>query len=263
MFGGKGKAVYLAASSIELFVLASDILDDLQDQDAPQQPWSRAPLPVALHLAASFMTLSQQAIAACGEEPAIVLRTMEMMNRQLLTAANGQMADILDAVIDEESYFDVVKKKSAALLVLACMTGVMLSGRSWHAGVAEYALELGIAAQIENDRRDLLRWDEKSDFLQRKKTALTLYLLEDLGEKDRWVADYYEGRLPASSIEGRENDFSELCERSGAMLYGAALFNLHFNRFMELLAGVPEAARRSDDILRLVAGRTNQVETPQ
>lgn len=54
MFGGEGAAVYRAAAAVEFLILATDIFDDLQDQDAPKQAWSEAPLPIALHLAAAF-----------------------------------------------------------------------------------------------------------------------------------------------------------------------------------------------------------------
>ncbi|GGG82297.1 polyprenyl synthetase family protein [Paenibacillus radicis (ex Gao et al. 2016)] len=263
LFGGTSEAVYRAGASVELFILASDILDDLQDQDAPHQPWSQAPLPIALHLASVFMTLSQQAMTECGLEAVTVLRVIDMMNKQLLVAANGQMADLANLATDEASYLDIVRSKSAALLVLACMTGVMLTGREWHAGVAEYAEQLGIAAQIENDRRDLLRWDEKNDFLQRKKTLLTLFLLEDLGDEDRWVAEYYAGRLGEAEALGMEAEFEQLCERSGTLLYGSAMFSLYFNRFQELLGGIPETSGKIEEIMAIVSGKIANTGIPQ
>ncbi|MFF2093775.1 polyprenyl synthetase family protein [Paenibacillus sp. NPDC058174] len=264
LFGGTSpEAACRAGASVELFILASDILDDLQDQDAPHQPWSQAPLPIALHLATVLMTLSQQAMTECGLDSGTVLPVIDMMNKQLLIAANGQMADLGNLAADEASYIDIVRNKSAALLVLACMTGVMLTGREWHAGVAEYAEQLGIAAQIENDRRDLLRWDEKNDFLQRKKTLLTLFLLEDLGEGDSWVADYYAGKFNESDVLGMQAEFEQLCERSGTMLYGSAMFSLYFNRFQELLGGIPETAGKIDEIMAIVSGKIANAGIPQ
>ncbi|MFF2483343.1 polyprenyl synthetase family protein [Paenibacillus sp. NPDC058071] len=263
MFGGKDELIYKAAASVELFILASDIIDDLQDQDSPHQPWSRAPLPVSLQLAAALMSLSQQALLDCGTDSLAVLRTADMMNRQWLQSANGQMTDIMNLVNEESDYLDVVRQKSAALLVMACMTGVMLTGRDWHPGVADYALELGMAAQIENDRRDLVRRDDKNDFAQRKKTALTLYLLEDLSEHHGWIGDYFAGRLSIQELDDRFEEFARICEESGALLYGSALFNLHFNRFQELLREVPEAAASADEIMRIVSGNLENSGIPQ
>lgn len=251
MFGGTSPFIYRAAAAIELFILASDILDDLQDGDAPQQAWSQAPMPIALHIATALITLSEQAMLEGELDRGIILRTMDMMNKQLLIAANGQMQDLVGEINDEQSYMDMVKQKSAALLVYACMTGVMLTGRDWHSVVAEYALEVGMAAQIKNDIKDLFRWDEKSDFLQRKKTIVTLFLLEELAESDQWIADYYEGRISAAEVADKRELLEQACERTGAGLYGSVRMRMHYNRFMELLDELPEALDYKEDILQI------------
>lgn len=238
MFEGNNGDVFKAAAGVELFVLASDILDDLQDQDAPSKIWMQVPLPAALHVASSLLTLSQQAMLESAEGTEQQAALAAMMNEQLLYAANGQMTDLMNEIPDEESYLNMVKQKSAALLVLACMAGVMLAGRPWHASVAEYATELGISAQIRNDLRDLLRWDDKSDFLQRKRSLLTLFLIEGAGEEERWIVDYYEGRLDRAAVANRQPMFAEACERSGAVLYGSVMSRMHYNRFEEIAATV-------------------------
>jgi len=242
MFGGADEGIYRAAAAVELFILASDILDDLQDRDAPNQAWSKAPLSVAMHLAMSLMTLSQQAMLDCEMDRMVVLRTLEMMNRQLLKSANGQMVDLVNAAVDEDTYTAMVSDKSASLLIYACMSGVMLAGHEWHDGVAEYAMELGMAAQIQNDVRDLLRWDDKSDFLQRKKTLLIFFLLDELKEQDQWIADYFEGRLTKEEIMDKQQAFIEACERTGASLYGAVKSRIHYNQFRELFLEIPESS---------------------
>ncbi|WP_338552944.1 polyprenyl synthetase family protein [Paenibacillus sp. KS-LC4] len=253
MFGGEGTAVYRAAAAVEFLILATDILDDLQDQDAPKQAWSEAPLPIALHLAAAFMTLSQQAMMDSEFDSSHVQTTMKMMNLQLLQAANGQMMDLMNVVSDEQSYFQSIKQKSAALIVNACMTGVMLTGRGWHPIVAEYAVEVGMAAQIKNDIRDLLRWDEKNDFLQRKKTLLTMYMLEDAVDQHKWIRDYFEGRLNEADIADKRGLLEEAYEKSGAMLYGSVVMRTHYNRFMELIESVPEVAVHKEMLLSILA----------
>lgn len=235
MFEGKSGDVYQAAAAVELFVLASDILDDLQDGDAPDKIWMQSPQPIAIHVATSLLALSQQAMLESTLESKHQLSLSRMMNNQLLQAANGQMLDLVNEIQDEQSYLSMVQQKSAALLVLACMTGVMLAGHDWHPIVAEYAQELGIAAQIRNDIRDLLRWDDKGDFLNRKKNLLTLYLVEGAEEQDRWIADYFEGRLSSAEVSDNQALFRDACERTGAILYGSVMSRMHYNRFEELL----------------------------
>lgn len=240
MFGGNGHEVYEAAAAVELFILASDILDDLQDQDAPHKPWMQAPQPIAIHVASALLTLSQQAMLSCATNDEMRLALMEMMNRLLLQSANGQMLDIMNDIVDEHSYLDMVKQKSATLLQLACMAGVMLAGEPWNSIVAEYAIEIGVAAQIQNDLRDLLRWDDKSDFLQRKRTLLTLYLIESESDEDRWIKDYFENRLSIEEVAMKRELFLETCERTGTILYGSVMSRMHYNRFEELVDTIQE-----------------------
>jgi competence protein ComQ len=240
MFGGIGDEVYEAAAAVELFILASDILDDLQDQDAPHKSWMQAPQPIAIHVASALLTLSQQAMLSCATNDEMRIALMEMMNRLLLQSANGQMLDIMNDIVDEQSYLDMVKQKSATLLQLACMTGVMIAGQPWNSIVAEYAIEIGVAAQIQNDLRDLQRWDDKSDFLQRKRTLLTLYLIESEADEDRWIKDYFEDRLSIEEVAMKRELFLETCERTGTILYGSVMSRMHYNRFEELVDTIQE-----------------------
>lgn len=251
MFGGSGDTVYKAAAGIELFILASDILDDIQDQDAGSKAWMKAPMPLALNTATALLTLSQQAILESGATPQMRTELAKMMNDQLLRAANGQMLDLANEVTDEDAYLDMIKQKSASLFVFACMTGVMLAGGEWHPVVAEYAEEMGISAQVRNDVRDLLRWDDKGDFIHRKKTLLTLYLLEETAEQDLWIADYLEGRTGFETIRDKQHLLEEACERTGTLLYGAVVSRLHYNRFEELLDSLPESKGWKNEFLEL------------
>lgn len=252
MFGGAGNEVYKAAAAVELLILASDILDDLQDRDAPDKPWMQAPAAVSMQVAASLLTLAQQAMLTCTGDDRIRIRLLEMMNKQLLQAANGQMLDLMNQADDEQEYLEMVKRKSGALLILACQTGVLLAGHRWHDGVEEYAMEIGIAAQLKNDVRDILRWDDKSDFLQKKKTLITLFLMESLAEEDLWIKDYYEGRLSKDDIADKRDCFIQACERTGASLYGSVMSRMYYNRFVELLESFQEEGPWKDMFLHIL-----------
>lgn len=260
MFGGQNADIEGASAAIELFILASDILDDLEDGDAPSKPWMNMPRALSIHLATSLLTLSQQALLDSAPSVDIQGKLAAMMNTQLLKSANGQMLDLMNDIKDEDSYIEMVKLKSASLLVLACMAGVMLAGRPWHQGVAEYAMELGISAQLRNDARDLLRWDDKSDFLNRKRTLFTMFLLEGPDEQSGWIKDYYAGRSTLSDVSGNRALFLQICEQSGANLYGSVIARLHYNRFEEIFAEVEAEQIWKDRLLRLLQGQFNAGE---
>ncbi|MHA7967500.1 polyprenyl synthetase family protein [Paenibacillus sp. CAU 1782] len=235
MFGGREGSEVETAAAIELAILACDILDDLEDGDAPSKLWMNTPPPHALHVATSLLAMAPSALAASVEDESAGARLASMMNRQLLHSAEGQMVDLVDHINDEASYLDMVSRKSAPLFIMSCMAGVLATGRQWDDGVALYARELGIASQIKNDVRDLLRWDEKSDFLRRKGSLPMLWLLENAGEEYSWIADYYAGRVSMDAVLDKKSQFEEACETSGAILYASVLGRLHYNRFYSLV----------------------------
>lgn len=235
MFHGREGNEMETAAAIELAILACDILDDLEDGDASSKLWMNTPPPHALHVATSLLAMAPTALAASVEDDSAGARLASMMNRQLLYSAEGQMLDLVDQISDENSYLDMVSRKSAPLFVMSCMAGVLATGRLWDEGVAIYARELGIASQIRNDLRDLLAWDEKSDFLRRKSSLPMLWLMENTGEEYVWISDYYTGRVSVDAVLDKKSQFKEACEKSGAILYASVQGRLYYNRFCLLL----------------------------
>ncbi len=252
MFEGKGHEIYKAAAAVELFILASDMLDDLQDSDSPAKPWMQIPVAEALHIATSLLALSQQTMLHCTDNDRIRAEMLDMMNERWLKAANGQMLDLQNQAKDEASYINMIRQKSGSLISLACQTGVMLAGHQRNVQVEEYAMEIGIASQLKNDVNDMLRWDDKSDFLQKKRTLVTMFLLESLAEEDGWISDYYEGRLSRSDISAFDGLFAAVCERTGALLYGSVMSRQHYNRFVELLEPFAKKGPWTDLFLQIL-----------
>ncbi|MFC4779609.1 polyprenyl synthetase family protein [Paenibacillus sp. GCM10023252] len=263
MFHGSDPSIYRAAASVELFILASDILDDLEDGDASSKVWMQCPSSIALHVASTFLSLSQHALLSSGFKTEYLLPVMEMASLQQLQSANGQMLDLHNHISDDDSYLAMVKSKSASLLIYACMTGVMLAGRTWHPIVAEYAQEVGIAAQIKNDKRDLLRFDEKNDFLNRKRTLLTIFLLESVTPEQQWIVDYYERRIPIEAIQGQYHQLEPICEANGTLLYASVMMRMHYNRFVELLDSLDEAGPFRNEFLQLLSHEGELPQIPQ
>ncbi|MEK3882353.1 polyprenyl synthetase family protein [Paenibacillus sp. PL2-23] len=254
MFSGKGADMDAASAGVELFILASDILDDLEDGDAKDKPWMNVPLASSIHIATALVTLAQQVLLDAAPNDELRGRLAAMTNRQLLRSANGQMLDLENDIRTEEAYLEMIEGKSASLMVWACMAGVMLAGRGWDESVANYAKELGMAAQLSNDARDMLRWDDKSDFLQRKWTLVSIYLLEWDDEQAVWIRDYYGGRLTEADLRDKRELFLQACQQSGASLYGAVVSRMHYNRFAKLVEEMDADEGWKSRLLALTAG---------
>lgn len=234
-FGGMGKGIYRAGAAVELMILSLDIIDDLQDKDNKETVWSRMSPEIALNIALGLLTLSQQMLLNGDFPEERMSAAARLMNEQVLSAINGQTTDLLNDIDTEDEYIEMVRQKSAGLLVAACMIGTLLATGELHAEVRKYAEELGIAAQMKNDIRDLLNWDNKNDFWNRKKTLPTLYLLQSIPEGEEWVTDYFEARLQLEEVLHRKEEIERIIEQSGTFLYSSVRMRTHYYNYLDLV----------------------------
>ncbi|QJC50428.1 polyprenyl synthetase family protein [Paenibacillus albicereus] len=233
--GGDDERIFRAAAAVELMILSLDMIDDVQDRDNPAVPWSAYRPEITLNLALGMLMIAQRLLLESGFEPERAQQAARLLSMQVLTAVHGQTLDLLNDIPDEDAYLAMVSQKSAALLVCGCMIGTVLATGEWKEQVRSYAEQLGIAAQIKNDIRDLANWTDKNDFLNRKLTLPTLFLLQAVTDEDRWVLDYYEGRLSMEEVRHRREELEAILEKTGTMLYSSVRMRTHYYRFLELL----------------------------
>ncbi|MNE05316.1 (2E,6E)-farnesyl diphosphate synthase [compost metagenome] len=236
MFAGMdNEDIYRAAAAVEIMMLSLDIIDDIQDKDNGKMIWNRLAPEIALNIGIGLLTLSGELILSTSFPLERKLQAARIINQEILIAVNGQMRDLFNDIHTEEEYIVMVSQKSAALLVAASMIGTILATGEWIEGVKQYTEELGIAAQIKNDIRDLLNWDHKNDFLNRKKTLPTLYLLQSVSENERWIVDYFEGRLDFNDVAERKGEVESIIESTGTLLYTSVRMRTHYYRYLELI----------------------------
>lgn len=235
MFGGEDDAIFEAAAAMELMILALDIFDDVQDADHEAMKWSQVDAAFAINVAIGLTIIAQSGLREASVRIGIHSIASEWLDRHVLRAVNGQMSDLLNQITTEEEYMRMVEAKSAALFECACTLGVVLAVGVPNETVSAYARELGMAAQIKNDMRDALNWEQKNDFLHRKRTLPTLFLLETLDEECRWLVDYFNGEGKMEDILQKKEEIEHLLDSSGALLYASARMRTHYYRFLELL----------------------------
>ncbi|MCA0971395.1 polyprenyl synthetase family protein [Halobacillus litoralis] len=191
------------SASVELMMLALDVMDDLQDQDNMNQPWMDEPS-VSMNMATGLLFLSLDELRHTSCQPAIY----QMVHKQVLQAVHGQHRDLMGRAASEEAFLDVIKNKSGALMAFAALVGAGAVTSKDHELIRIYMEDFGVAAQLANDLHDLLRMDEKNDLLNRKWTLATMLLTEEKGEENFRIKEYYEGRMsPDFLIEEKESLF--------------------------------------------------------
>ena len=90
-------------------------------------------------------------------DPALNLRLGEVTN----TLCEGELVQLSrrhDLTLDENTYFEIVRRKTGALVGVACELGAMLAGADASASAAMrlFGESLGVAFQIQDDLLDLL-----------------------------------------------------------------------------------------------------------
>lgn len=234
MMGGSSPDIYHAAAQTELLILSLDILDDLQDQDNFEPPWMQCGSAVAMNVASGLLTA---AIAGSLGKP------LDSTALKLLTAAhNGQHKDIQNAVSAEEEYLQLVTEKSATLISLAVHIGYQLvenPNETTARKLAEFSQHIGIAAQLQNDVKNLTLIQERNDIMQRKKTIATLYLLDLSKEAFPFLAKYYDGVYGTEELAAQEQQLVDFIVTSGVTEYTSAVQSLYLQQADLILRSIP------------------------
>ncbi|HEX7735933.1 MAG TPA: polyprenyl synthetase family protein [Ktedonobacteraceae bacterium] len=239
------------ALAMECVVSATDLLDDVMDEDATALI-ARIGVARALNAALALVSLSQRMLLALLKLDLPVLlpvRLMDMVQQAILLASTGQQWDLLAEKrlacdLTREECLEIAAAKAGALLRLACQMGALC------AGIEEARIELcaetgrllGIAAQLDNDAHDLSGLlqpagqprCQKSDLARGKKTlpvvlaAHSLRATYDLADRD---IDFQ----CLDQLALKEQEIYLIALREGALTtWGVAL--LYRERAREMLA---------------------------
>jgi geranylgeranyl diphosphate synthase type I len=232
---GDHRAALPGAAAVELGHNFSLVHDDIEDGDRERRHrpalWTIEGIPQAINTGDMLFSLSRVALhrlTDLGFSDAKVLRLMRLYDQTCVALCEGQYIDIWTSEHDDamsvELYFDMIGRKTAALIAAAIEAGALLATdddeivRRYRA----FGWALGIAFQLNDDLLGI--WGdegatgkEPTDVARKKKTLPVIYAFEHAGPEDR-------ARL--AELYGRENptvdDVAEivrLLERTGARDY--------------------------------------------
>lgn len=228
MFDGEENAeIYTVAAAVELLILSFDILDDIEDGDSTDKPWSTEPS-LALNATTALLFTSAKVIQSTSfehkDEVASVLYTYA------LQSINGQHKDLLNKCRTEAEYLEMTLEKSGSLTKLACVIGTFLATGDCPQEVKLYARLIGLIGQINNDLVDIATWDEKNDLIHKKYTLPIIYLLNRKGDQLQIIRDYYEGTVVVREIIERQQFVDEKFKETGAITYTEVIKRIQQNK---------------------------------
>jgi competence protein ComQ len=235
------------SSAIELLVLATDILDDLSDQDEHGEILTKMSYPQAVSLSSFLLMESFHIISQYKSSSAL-----ERVIQQLCRAAAGQLNDLSfsisrEHIPTEQEYFKHIDRKSVSLTRLIFQMNAPSNSTFWN----QIATYIGYSGQIGNDARDVLD-DTKNDLKDRKATLPIIKAIEASQTKDGgWLL----AELTSANL--RDNHYKlmsirEYITKTGAIKYCEILAEVYLNKAIQLLKQHQETSEHKEAYSNLI-----------
>ncbi|WP_163536209.1 class 1 isoprenoid biosynthesis enzyme [Gracilibacillus sp. YIM 98692] len=200
----KCKGIVHASAAVEFLMLALDILDDLQDQDDKEKPWSMNSFSTSMNISTGFLMLSKLVLRQSRFDDDLKLEALQYVDEQVLRAVKGQHQDLQSSCATEKEFLCMMKEKSGSLMVCATLIGAILQRSTQKEIIKDYSESFGMAAQLANDIDGLLRLDVKNDLLHKQWTLPILLLTKERDQEADWIRDYYAGKVDKAFMVKRE-----------------------------------------------------------
>ncbi|MBA2943623.1 polyprenyl synthetase family protein [Paenibacillus sp. CGMCC 1.16610] len=218
MLGGDSPHIDRYAALAELANLILDVVDDLQDQDQEDKPWMKCSQAEALNAVLALIMGFFGELGQLQIKPEWLVEVTKIIGRSI----NGQHKDVVNAAVSVDDYLVMTQEKSGSLFRLACYMGYMTvdSPRETIERLHELADCFGLIHQIQNDMRDIVRYDVKNDLYGKKRTLPILYLLSVEDEAFTPLKDYYDGKISSDVLLQEKEAFIQMIKDSGCLEYG-------------------------------------------
>ncbi len=260
------------AAAVELGHNFSLVHDDIEDADRERRHrptlWALHGIPQAINTGDALFSLSRIALhrlTDLGFSDARVLRLMRLYDETCLALCEGQYIDIWtsehDHTMSVELYFDMIGRKTAALIAASVEAGALLATDD-EAVIGRYrgfGWALGLAFQLNDDLlgiwgQEQTTGKEPSDLVKHKKTLPVIYALEHgtAAEVAR-LRSFLRVDEPAPADV---DDAVAILERTGARDYTRERARHYRDVALAELAAAgvvePEASERLEEIIRSV-----------
>lgn len=218
LFGGSGKdeEVYKLAAAVELWILSLDMLDDFEDNDNDQELWMKEDRGVALNSATLLYTLPHLVINSLQSPHKH--KISEYFHHYSFRAMIGQHQDLAETVTTEEECLAIMRRKSGALTALAATVGTILANGDCDDSIHQYATELGVAAQIDNDFNGLFQ-ENKEDGKTEKPSLTMLYIKNSDCEACQKLREYAKSRHDFTTFFGSKQAYMDVLWETGVVHY--------------------------------------------
>ena len=247
-FGRVSSVTQHAAVGLELLHTASLVHDDVVDESSERrgQASVNALYDNKVSVLVGDFILSTALLYVSKTHSEVIVRYLSELGRTLSDGEILQLTNIQNEAITETAYYEIIKRKTAALFEACAAIGAESAGAS-HDDVEaarKFGQNLGIIFQIRDDIFDY--YDSKeigkptgNDMLEGKLTLPVIYALKSTGNAEMMML--------ARKVKAREVKQSEInqlvafTKENGGIEYAVQTMNVYKQKAFDLLASLPES----------------------
>ena len=250
--GGINESTYRAAALIELLHTATLVHDDVVDDSNLRRGFFsiNALWKNKISVLVGDYLLSKGLLLSLENED---FRLLQIVSTAVREMSEGELLQIEKARhldIEEKTYFEIIRKKTASLIASCCSCGCASSGatreiidRMWLFGE-----HTGIAFQIKDDLFDYESGNSTGkpsaiDIKEQKMTLPLIYLLNHSGfSEKRWIVNTVKNH---NTDPDRVTTLFEKVRKSGGITYAREKMLEHRQKAINLLTDFPENIYRT------------------
>ncbi|MCP5096840.1 MAG: hypothetical protein GY943_14920 [Chloroflexi bacterium] len=200
--GGQAESAIPLAAAWVLYDLASDIFDDLQDQDGKDWPWNHWQPAQGMNVGLGLIAAAEICLAnvpAVGDVRTDILKSWA---HTFARAVRGQAEQ--EGIGSFAQYFSQTAAKSGLIYANVARAGARLTTDDSEVlkGIYDYGLALGMIIQLKDDYRDIQALNQISDL---NTDAYTLPVVYALSQKEHplypKLQEYLHGKTKFTSTE--------------------------------------------------------------
>lgn len=263
LHGEANEATYRAASLVELLHTATLVHDDVVDDALERRGFfsvyalwkNKASVLVGDYLLAKGLLLS------LDNDDFQILKYLSNAVRQMSEGELLQMEKSRSLNLDEATYFEIIRNKTASLLASACAAGIYSTSRDPQLAerMRDFGDKVGVAFQIKDDLFDYSSGDvgkpTGNDIKEKKLTLPLIYTLANVDKATRSKIIYI---IKNENTRRSKVDYIiDAVEKSGGIAYTINKMNEYKNEALQLLHSFPESAIRNgfEDLVHFVTDR--------
>jgi geranylgeranyl pyrophosphate synthase len=248
--GRKIGTVVPAAAAVEVIHTATLIHDDISDKAEMRR--GRESAHVSYGVARSLIAADYMMTAAFGLVGQYGIESIRTINLACMEMAIGEIQDLrhtANAQITEKEYFDIINRKTGALMEAGVKIGVMLAGapRAHVNKFASYGRNVGLAFQVVDDTLDIsakaatLGKPVGKDIREGKVTLPVIFALRTLKGKERRELEAIVGALHGVPTQKEVKRALALVRKTGAEAHCRAVAAGYTRKAKAALKGLPRS----------------------